>query len=74
MPPTAYTITEYPSLNGVKQPLVSLKMPLSSATNGLPNEMKRSFRYSTLLILPGIESKLLEVALFFSNFRGHHWR
>ena len=39
----------------IKQPLVSLKMSLSSATNGLPDEIKRSFKYSTLLTLQGFE-------------------
>ena len=38
-----------------KQPLVSLKMFLSSATNGQANEIKNSFRYSTLLTLQGLE-------------------
>ena len=39
----------------IKQPLVSLKMSLSSATNGLPYEVKKSFKYSTLLTLQGFE-------------------
>ena len=35
--------------------LVSLKMSLSNATNGLPNEIKMSFRYLTLLKLQWFE-------------------
>ena len=45
-PPYFQNHLPYPYL---KQPLVSLKISISSATSGLPNEIKRRFRYSTLL-------------------------
>ena len=49
------------SFSLIKQPLVSLKMSLSSATNGLPNEI-RSFMYSTIWTLHGFQLKLLQLS------------
>ena len=42
-------------LSLIKQPLFSSQMSISSATNGPFNEIKRSFRYSTLLTLQGFD-------------------
>ena len=45
----------YRCLNKNYYKLVSLKITLSNGTNGLPNEIRRSFRYLTLLKLQGFE-------------------